>query len=216
MTTLTTENLSPKGTDDAIVAAKGRYNEACAAFDATPLRKGRAAQHQALMEQIDAAEQEIRSSLAGSPAGVEIKLWVALGQGFIDKDAIAAARKGDLGWFDAREEAFDPRDRMVLSAIRSLRSIAGAKSPDVADTLESAAADISLALTFMVAADRFSATARRFVKSENDATLNALLDPELKRAATLIDEARSKLEASMRKLDLVIDAEYGIAADGSR
>lgn len=82
---------------------------------------------------------------------------------------------------------------------------------DKADTLEAAASDVSLALTFLAAAERFGDDVRQMLENHGDASLKALVMLDLKRADTLLFEARSKLEESMGKIDLVIDAENEIS-----
>lgn len=82
---------------------------------------------------------------------------------------------------------------------------------DKAETLEGSASDVSLALTFIAAADRFGDDVRDWLDAHGDANTKARLMSDLKRMDTLLFEARSKLEASMEKLELVIDAEFGIS-----
>lgn len=76
---------------------------------------------------IDLAEMLIRNVPAKTVRGAEIQLWCALyhsvGAG---AGETGAALRGDLDWFDATGEELDWSDKLVLSAIRSLRAIGGA------------------------------------------------------------------------------------------
>lgn len=83
-------------------------------------------EEQAQWDVIDAAELVIQTTTAQTPLGVEIQLWVCLCHSLTDREAEQAARRCDLAYFLADEEQLDWSDRLVLSAIRSLRAMGGA------------------------------------------------------------------------------------------
>lgn len=72
---------------------------------------------------IDAAEEVIRSTVAATPEGVAIQLWTAF-QNFTtsgwEEDACLAR---DLPALEAREDEMDWRVRLILAALRSLKSM---------------------------------------------------------------------------------------------
>jgi len=74
----------------------------------------------------DAAEVEILKTIGESPVGAEIQLWVALIHLVEGGDAECAILRRDLGWFAERDADMNWSERLILSAIRSLRAIGGA------------------------------------------------------------------------------------------
>ncbi len=73
----------------------------------------------------DAAEVEILKAIADSPVGVEIQLWVALIHLVEGGDAECAILRRDLGWFAERGADMNWSERLILSAVRSLRAMGG-------------------------------------------------------------------------------------------
>lgn len=123
--------MSAAANDDAaILAAWEQHKAARATYDALPHSELPMQEYTPEeLEQwaiMDATEEVIRSTKATTLTGVEIQLWTALGHSLNDNDECVAALRGDLAWFDAREADFDWIDRLTLSAIRSLRTIASA------------------------------------------------------------------------------------------
>jgi len=114
-TTLTTKD------DAAIMSAWGRRSIAYALYSS--------ADHDSDDLQpltiVDTAENEIRRAVASTPLGVEIQLWTALFHSdFALTNADAAALNiMDLDHFTAREGDWDWKDRLILAALNSLRSM---------------------------------------------------------------------------------------------
>jgi hypothetical protein len=71
---------------------------------------------------IDAAEETIRASTAATARGAELQLWTGLFHLFGAGKASDAARVGDLDWFTANTDELDWSDKLIVSAVRSLRA----------------------------------------------------------------------------------------------
>ena len=96
-------------------AAFSRYNAlpmADEAGDMTPLE-------QAEWAMIDRAEEAIRSSVAKTPRGVAVQLWVAFQHSLTSRADDAAAQSANLAYF-ADDSERDWTQRMTLAALRSL------------------------------------------------------------------------------------------------
>lgn len=117
--------------DAALIAAWERHKSAHAVYEALPFAEGLpmgayTPEEQVQWDLIDAAEIEIKSTIAQTPHGIEIQLWVSLAHSLTDREDDAAARRHDNEYFLADEGRFDWTDRLVIAAIRSLRAIGGA------------------------------------------------------------------------------------------
>lgn len=116
--------------DAHIMAAMARYRAARATYNALPHSAdpgiSETPEERAQWEHMDAAEAEIMEGVATSPRGVEAKLWLALMHFEAPLENEQAAMAGDLDYFRAREESLDWGERMIVSAIASLRSMAAA------------------------------------------------------------------------------------------
>lgn len=120
--------------DEELVIAWGRRSIAYALYDAGPMddEPGYNPNHDhEQLTIVDSAENEIRKLVATTPLGVEIQLWTALFHTEVtdkrpDSDA---ANVMDLDHFMAKESDWDWKDRLILAAIRSLRTmqLGGAK-----------------------------------------------------------------------------------------
>lgn len=118
----TNTTTAPAKDDADILAAWGRYQAAREAYDCdTPLGEDPATE----MEMND-AEEVIRSTIAATPKGAEIQAWIALAHVASGRDADEAAYRGDLAWFDQRDNERDWVERLLLATIRSLRAQGGA------------------------------------------------------------------------------------------
>lgn len=117
--------------DAAIIAAWERHKSAHAIYADLPFGEALpmgsyTPEEQAQWDVIDAAELEIQTAVATTPLGAEIQLWVSLCHSITEREAEQAARRCDLDYFNADEEQLDWTDRLVLSAIRSLRAMGAA------------------------------------------------------------------------------------------
>lgn len=116
--------------DAHIVAAMARYRAARATYNALPNSDdpdvSETPEERAQWEHMDAAESEIMERVATTPRGVEAKLWLALMHFESPYAREQAALAGDLDFFRAREESLDWGERLIVSAIASLRSMAAA------------------------------------------------------------------------------------------
>lgn len=123
--------MSPAQQGDAeILAAWEQHKAAHAVYAKLPWGDGLplgcyTPEEQAQWDAIDAAEAIIHRAVAQTPDGVEIQLWVSLSHSLTDRADEQAARARDLGYFLTEEERFDWTDRLVISAIRSLRAMGG-------------------------------------------------------------------------------------------
>ena len=68
---------------------------------------------------IDKAETVIRKSVARTPRGVAVQLWVAFQHSLTSRADDAAAQSANLAYF-ADDSALDWTERMTLAALRSL------------------------------------------------------------------------------------------------
>jgi hypothetical protein len=129
---MTTTEISPNAgavtPDQHIFAALDRYRASYdayaefAVFDIGGTAED-TPEEAAAIAAMDAAEEEVRGSLASTPKGVEAKLWLALRAKELAFADSAAAVAGDLAYFVAKESSFDWPIRMLISAIVSLRAM---------------------------------------------------------------------------------------------
>lgn len=118
---------APVTPDASIMDALSSYREARATYNALPHSnvEGQDYTPAELAEwaRMDAAEAEIRHRIATTPKGVEAKLWLALMHTQALKDDDDAAAAGDLAYFQAKESDLEWNERLILSAIASLRAM---------------------------------------------------------------------------------------------
>ena len=113
--------IAPAKDDADIIAAWGRYQAAREAYDGdTSL-----GEDPAVEKEINDAEEIIRSTIATTPKGAEIQAWIALAHVASGRDADEAAYRGDLAWFDQRDNDRDWVERLLVATIRSLRAMGG-------------------------------------------------------------------------------------------
>lgn len=111
--------------DAAITAAWDRRAAAFLAVRALPddpTTGGETDEQSAEWAIIDAAEEDIRSSVAATSRGAEIQLWCAAVYQFDDAEDEAPCYRGDLDYFIAQGDKRDWKDRLLLAALRSLRA----------------------------------------------------------------------------------------------
>lgn len=85
---------------------------------------GSAAASNAIWSDIDNLERMIQASDENSPSAIEARLWCALAHLLTDRDDEALVAKGDLAALNEREAALDWPERLIVSALRSIRSLA--------------------------------------------------------------------------------------------
>lgn len=107
--------------DAAVLAAWGRRSVAYALYSAPDHNPDNLKP----LVTVDNAENEIRKAVAVSPLGVEIQLWTALFHTDVTTShgEAAAANVMDLDYFMAKESHFDWKDRLILAALNSLRTM---------------------------------------------------------------------------------------------
>lgn len=109
--------------DVLILDAWQRRNAAWGRVDADPpLPSAAEAEYIALA---DAAEEVIRTATAATPRGVEIQLWVSFSH-VSDAHQRSVSELGDredLASLLSQEDEFDYSTRMLLAALRSLKSM---------------------------------------------------------------------------------------------
>lgn len=114
-TTLTTKP------DAAILEAWGRRSVAYAKYNA--------ADHDidnlAPLAIVDGAENDIRKAVATTPLGVEIQIWTALFHTDLALHVPGAEAMNimDLDHFMATESCWEWKDRLILAALNSLRTM---------------------------------------------------------------------------------------------
>lgn len=116
---------SPTSDDGTILAAFKRFQDAHAAYDATPdvppeSDETYTPEQNRLWNLIDRADDEVGKLLAHTPQGVACKLWLAIIHISDDPEAERAAIRADLSWFEQRGEALDWNQRLIVTALRSL------------------------------------------------------------------------------------------------
>lgn len=122
-TTLTTKD------DAALIAA---WDRRAAAFNAlqelpdNPQGEGETPERAAQWAIVDAAEEEIQAATACTPRGAELQLWTSAIFMFDAAEDEAPCYRADFDHFAAKGDALDWRERLLLSAVRSLRAMGGA------------------------------------------------------------------------------------------
>lgn len=120
-----TTTTMPAKDDAAILAAWDRRAAAFLAVRALPdddTAGGETDEQAAQWAIIDAAEAEIVASVATTARGAEIQLWCAAVYQFDSAEDEAPCYRADLDYFTAQGDRRDWKDRLVLSALRSLRA----------------------------------------------------------------------------------------------
>lgn len=75
---------------------------------------------------IDQAEEEIRATIATSPEGVMIQLWIAVDHSIMTREEDDACTTGDILYFvGEHDRRQDWNTRLALAAIRSLQAMCG-------------------------------------------------------------------------------------------
>lgn len=117
--------------DAAILEAWERRKAASRAYNALPFEEyvdiegAYSPEEKEVLAIIDAAEEEIRSSIATTPRGVAIQLWVALHHLVTSREDDAAANEADLDYFERQGDQADWNARMLVAAIKSLQAMGG-------------------------------------------------------------------------------------------
>ncbi|MCC6828281.1 MAG: hypothetical protein IT550_08645 [Novosphingobium sp.] len=115
--------------DHTILAAFKRFQDGHVALEADPGDRPEpgsvyTATHQAIWNEIDAAEIVIEETRAHTPQGVACKLWLAMIHTSDDAEVEQATIQADLSWFEQQGDALDWNLRLIVSALRSLTSVA--------------------------------------------------------------------------------------------
>lgn len=117
--------------DAAIISA---WDRRAAAFltvrelpDEPAIGGGETPEQKAQWDIIDAAEAEIRNAVACTPRGAEIQLWTAATHSFDSAEDEEPCYRGDLDYFVDKGDALDWMERLMVSALRSLRAMGGVK-----------------------------------------------------------------------------------------
>lgn len=124
------DRLAPTlGTDEAILAAWERRAAAYARYNALPHSEepggAYTPEEQAEWDIIDAAEEIIRSHVAATPQGVAVQLWAALQHTTDYRWDDEACQRRDLTTLESRSDELDWNIRLVVAALRSLKSMEG-------------------------------------------------------------------------------------------
>ncbi|MBL9066493.1 MAG: hypothetical protein JNN10_09395 [Sphingopyxis sp.] len=117
--------------DAAIIAAFDRRAAAFAKLGGLPdpVTTGSGTDEQtALWSVIDVAEAEICTSIATTARGAELQLWTAATYLFDTAEDEGPCYRADLDHFTAQGDRRDWKDRLALSALRSLRAQQEAQS----------------------------------------------------------------------------------------
>lgn len=112
-------------TDDEILAAWEARRDAYANLNSLPNSDDHATtpEEASLWASIREAEEAIRSKAASSPAGVAAQLWSGLHTLTPDAWLEDACQSGNLASLIAREHELDWNARMIVAALRSLKSM---------------------------------------------------------------------------------------------
>ena len=127
--TSTSASIANSDPDAAIFNAWNRRQAASRDYNALPFADyedchgAYTPEEQAVLDIIDAAEEEIRSSIAATPQGIALQLWVALHALVTQRDDNRAANEADLEYFEHKGEEADWNVRMIVAAIRSLQNM---------------------------------------------------------------------------------------------
>lgn len=112
-------------TDTAIVAAWEAFKAAHIDLDQMDdeLLGTETKEENAIWERVDAAEQTILNTTAETPQGVQCKLMVALYHKLSQRVDSQALLAGLLEALEAKERGMDWPDRLLFSAVQSLRAM---------------------------------------------------------------------------------------------
>ena len=108
--------------DAEIIAAWRTRKAAYSRYNVLPMADGpgdMTPEERAEWAIIDKAEAIIRTSVARTPRGVAVQLWVAFQHGLTSRADDAAAQSANLAYF-ADDSGLDWTQRMTLAALRSL------------------------------------------------------------------------------------------------
>ena len=122
--------IAAKGNDAAIIAAWDRRAAALANLQElpdNPRGDGETPERHAQWAIVDVAEAEICTSVAATPRGAEIQLWCAAVYQFDAAEDEGPCYLGDLDYFTAQGDQLDWKDKLLISAIRSLRAMQAPK-----------------------------------------------------------------------------------------
>lgn len=115
--------------DPAILDAWERRRAAYGRYNALPHSEvpgeGYTPEEQREWGIIDAAEETIRAATAHTPVGVSVQLWVSLQHHLTKREDDEACLNRDIAAFDARDGDMDWTERLIVAALRSLKTMEG-------------------------------------------------------------------------------------------
>jgi hypothetical protein len=121
--TVPTLTLATPAPDAALEAAWNRRLEARQEYERIGVN-GDTPEEMRLWAIIDAAEDEMRATVAKTPRGTMLQLWVALAHSMTSAAEDVACNSCDLAYFVGENEASQEWDaRLMIAAIRSLASM---------------------------------------------------------------------------------------------
>lgn len=115
----TISTIAPAKDDAAIITAWQRMNDTRQAIDALDDTD----QDSDLWEAFGRDEHVIQGNTAATIVGAEIQIWCHLLHTVPSADDERAVLRRDVAYFVDREGEYDWTERLVISAIRSLRAI---------------------------------------------------------------------------------------------
>ena len=113
--------------DSGIIEAWRTRKAAYARYNVLPMMDGPGGmtpEEQAEWAIIDKAEAIIRTSVAKTPRGTAVQLWVAFQHGLNGRADDAAAQSANLAYF-TDDSRFDWTEKMAIAALRSLAAQGG-------------------------------------------------------------------------------------------
>ena len=111
--------------DAAILAAWDRRKAAYHAINSNPDLEPGEPEEERYWAIVDEVEETIRAATAKTPLGVEVQLWMALyHSASMNADGDAIVLRGDLEALATIERGLDWNAKIILAAIRSVRSMA--------------------------------------------------------------------------------------------
>ena len=113
--------------DAEIIAAWRSRKAAYARYNALPYAEDDntyTPEESACWATIDRAEETIRSTVASTPRGTAVQLWVAFQHGLTQRADDEAAQSANLAYF-TDDSRFDWTDKVALAALRSLAAQGG-------------------------------------------------------------------------------------------
>ena len=118
----TISTIAPAKDDADIITAWQRMNDVRQAIDALDDTD----QDSELWEAFGRDEHVIQGNTAATIVGAEIQIWCHLLHTVPSADDERAVLRRDVAYFVDREGEYDWTERLVISALRSLRAIGGA------------------------------------------------------------------------------------------